>query len=62
MQPQTGRDQARSINNLSKLDKIGYMEIVFVGKRRKGNAQPPPPLPGAYNLTSVMSVKVLGFT
>jgi len=34
-----------SVYNL-KVNPTNYMEIVFVDKRRKGNAQPPPPLPG----------------
>jgi len=36
-----------------------YMEIVFVDKHRKWNAQPPPPLPG---IERVASVKILGVT
>jgi len=35
------------------------MEIVFVDKRRKGNDQPPSPLPGIERVTSV---KIFGVT
>jgi len=47
-----------SVNNL-KVNPTKYMEIVFVDKRRKWNAQPPPPLPGIERVTSV---KILGVT
>jgi len=40
-----------SVNNL-KVNPTKYMEIVFVDKRRKRNAQPPPPLPGIERVTS----------
>ena len=45
-------------NNL-KVNPAKYMEIIFVDKRRKVNAQPPPPLPGIERVTSV---KILGVT
>jgi len=47
-----------SVNNL-KVNPTKYMKIVFVDKRRNGNAQPPPPLPGIERVTSV---KILGIT
>jgi len=47
-----------SVNNLM-VNLTKYREIVFVDKRRKGNVQPPPPLPGIERVTSV---KILGVT
>ena len=45
-------------NNV-KVNPAKYKEVVFYDKRRKENAQPPPPLPGTETVTTV---KILGVT